>query len=507
MLETAALFGDGMVIQRDKPVWIWGTAGAGASVRAVMQNRTAECTADGNGLWRLRCGPFRASASEEMILSSGGETLRIRDVAVGEVWLAGGQSNMEFAMRFDRGLEAEKGNCCGDIRFFDYPKVSYPGQIREADYGACYGFWRKDEPDQLERFSAVGYYFARKLYERYRVPVGIIGCNWGGSPACAWMPKDAVAEAGQAWLDDYQKTVNSLDIEAYGRAFRQNPANFHTDWFAEPMYDILQIGYSSAEIREKAAALGLGETLEPAVIGPLHEWRPTGLYESMLTQVAPYTVRGVLWYQGEADDAKAELYDKVFPALIRSWRQLWQEELPFLFVQLAPFRQWLGCTGERYPEIRAAQQWTADHVSRTAMAVITDAGMEWDIHPKNKRPVGERLALLAEHYVYGEDILCEAPRMRRIAVDRSRISIDFDYAGDGLILDGPIVNALEIDQNGRLVPVTRCDAEGSRVTVYADGISPAARTEVRLAWTDYYEVNLRNSAGIPARPGIMRSCP
>ena len=507
MLETAALFRDGAVIQRDRPVFIWGTAGAGSTVRVAMQNRSADCIADANGRWRICCGPFRASESEEMVLSSAGEEVRIRDVAVGEVWLAGGQSNMEFAMRFDRGLAEERKRRCGEIRFFDYPKVSYPGQIREADYSACYGFWRKDEPEQLERFSAVGYYFARSLHERYGVPVGIIGCNWGGSPACAWMPAEAVARAGRAWLDDYQKTLASLDTEAYCRGFRQNAANFHTDWFAEPMYDILQAGYTSEEIREKAAALGMAESLEPAVIGPLHEWRPSGLYESMLTQIAPYTVRGVLWYQGEADDSKAELYDRVFPAMIYSWRALWQEELPFLFVQLAPFRRWLACTGARWPEIRAAQQWTADNVSRTAMAVITDAGMEWDIHPKDKRPVGERLALLAEHYVYGENVLCEAPRMRRVTVGRSRIDIDFDHAGDGLILDGPVINALEIYQNGYPAAILRCEAEGARAAVYCDGLRPAVPTEVRLAWRDYYQVNLRNSAGIPARPGIIRSDP
>ena len=502
MLETALLFRNGMVIQRDKPVTVWGTAAPGAAVRVAMQNRTAECTADADGRWKAVCGPFCASFSEEMILSSGGEEKRIRDVAVGEVWLAGGQSNMEFAMRFDRGLEKEKQRSGREIRYFEYPRVSYPEQITEADYGRQYGIWRKAQPEQLERFSAVGYYFADCLHQRYGIPVGIIGCNWGGTPACSWMPEEAVEACAPAWLEDYRAALASLDVEAYCRDFRRNAANFHTDWFAEPMYDILQVGYSSEEIAEKAAALGNGESLQPPVIGPLHEWRPCGLYESMLTRVAPYTVRGFLWYQGEADDAKAELYHRVFPELIRCWRALWQEELPFLFVQLAPFRRWLACTGTRWPEIRAAQQWTADNVSGTAMAVITDAGMEWDIHPKEKRPVGERLALLAEHYVYGEDMLCEAPRMRSVTAGEGRIVILFDYAGDGLVLDGPVLSALEVFQNGYPVAVSRCEAEGNTVLVFGEGIRPEVPTEVRLAWTDYYQVNLRNSAGIPARPGI-----
>ena len=362
MLQVSILFRDGMVLQRDKPVTVWGTAAPDASVRVTMQNLTAECKADAGGRWKAVCGPFHTSFMEEMVISSEGEEERFRDVAVGEVWFAGGQSNMEFAMRFAQDLEKEKQQSNRDIRFFDYPRVSYPGQIDEADYGARYGFWRKALPDQLQWFSAVGYHFSRALHERYGIPVGIIGCNWGGTPACAWMPEESVAECGSAWLDDYHSTLASLDRKAYSRDFRQNAANHHVDWFAEPMYDILQIGYSSSEITEKAAALGLEESLLPPVIGPLHEWRPCGLYESMLTQAAPYTVRGILWYQGEADDAKAELYNRVFPELIRCWRELWQEELPFLFVQLAPFRRWLGCSGTRWPEIRAAQQWTADNV-------------------------------------------------------------------------------------------------------------------------------------------------
>ena len=505
MLQAAILFRDGMVIQRDKPIKVWGTARPGALVRVSMQNRTAECTADPDGCWLVTCGPFCASFSEEMVLSSEEEELRIRDAAVGEVWLAGGQSNMEFAMRFDRGLEVEKKRKNENLRFFDYPKVSYPGQIDEADYGRQYGFWREALPDQLERFSAVGYYFAARIQERYDIPVGIIGCNWGGTPACSWMPEEAVAESGPAWLEDYRSALASLDREIYCRDFMSNPVNFHTDWFTEPMYDILQVGYPSEIILEKAVELGLGDSVQPPVIGPLHEWRPCGLYDSMLSRVAPYTVRGVLWYQGEADDAKAELYDRVFPALIRSWRTLWGEELPFLFVQLAPFRRWLACTGVRYPEIRAAQQWTADNVNGTAMAVITDVGMKWDIHPKNKRPVGERLALLAEHYVYGGDVLCEAPRMRGLTVQDSRLEIYFDYAGTGLTLADPVLNGLEVFQGGYPVSVSRCEAEGATVTVFGNGIRPDLPTEVRLAWMDYYEVNLRNSAGIPARPGIIHA--
>jgi sialate O-acetylesterase len=223
----------------------------------------------------------------------------------------------------------------------------------------------------------------------------------------------------------------------------------------------------------------------------------------MLKQIAPYAVKGVIWYQGEADDEKAELYHRMFPSLIRCWRELWDDDFPFLFVQLAPFRHWMSCTGARYPELRAAQQWTADNVMNTAMAVITDAGCDWDIHPKNKRPVGERLALLAEHYVYGDDILCEAPRMCGISVNDSQITLEFDFAGDGLRLRGDRLNSLEIYQGGYPIAYTSCKAEGNTVTVYGDEIQAGMPTEARIACTDFYEVNVFNSAGIPARPAIV----
>ena len=506
MLKTAIIFRDGLVLQRDKVIAIWGTSDPGASVSITMQGATAQSVSNEKGEWCIHCGPFHTSFREELIVRSGDVQICIRDVAVGEVWLAGGQSNMEFPMRYDEGLEIERTACDGRIRFFEFPKVSYAGQIDERDYFRHYGIWRICSADQIERFSAVAYYFAKHLLGKYDMPIGVIGCNWGGTPACAWMPEEAVRDCGGGvWLEDYESAIAALDGEKYVRDYKGNPLNYKIDLFADPMSDILQIGYSSETIVEKVTALGLEDELNP-VMGPYSERRPAGLYHTMLKQVAPYGIRGVLWYQGEADDEKAYVYHRIFPALIRCWRELWKEELPFLFVQLAPFGSWLACRGTRYPEVRAAQQWTADNVSKTAMAVITDCGSEWDIHPKRKKPVGERLALLAERDVYGEeDIVCEAPRLRNVAVEEGRIDLKFDFAGDGLHLYGDRLNALEIFQGGYPVQCDTCEASGDTVCVSGSQIHANLPTEVRLAWTDYYEVNLKNSAGIPARPAILRA--
>lgn len=520
MLKTAILFTDNMILQRDKPVAVWGTAAPGAAVRVTMQGRTAKATADRCGNWTAICGPFRTSFCETMTVASGSEMMEYTNAQVGEVWLAGGQSNMEFHMRYDQDFPAEQSRCANDhIRFFDYPEVSYPSQIEEADFLKTCGFWRIAAPDQLERFSAVGYYFAKDLWEKLRVPIGILGCNWGGTPAAAWMSREAILSGGgQLLMDEYAKNEQALDLEAYERWFRSDPASWRVDQLDNPINDVLMRGGSEEELIRGFAAIGLDmsqakpEDFQP-VIGPKHERRPCGLYESMLCRVAPYTLRGVIWYQGETDgDTHPELYQSLFPALIRNWRDLWREELPFLFVQIAPLGQWLDCMGNNYVSVRKAQQHTADTVPGTGMAVITDIGMENDIHPKKKQPVGHRLALLALDRVYSRPTLCEAPTLCAAFWEGRKLNLSFENSGDGLYLaeltpDGCVTDAsrlggLQVFQNGReLDPYTlTAKAEGGRVIVSGPMLCTGEETSVKLAMTGWYRVNLYNSAGIPARP-------
>lgn len=523
MLQTGILFQDHMVLQREKEIAVWGSAEAGAAVTVTLQGKKTEITADAEGNWKAACGPFAASFAEEMVIASGKERLVFHDVQIGEVWLAGGQSNMEFHMRYDADISTERERCTNEnIRFFDYPEVSYAGQIDEADYRKQYGFWRKAEPEQLERFSAVGYYFAKDLQQKYQIPIGIIGCNWGGTPACAWMSREAIIRGGgQAYLDDYDEAVKNLDLEEYEEKFRNNPASWRVDQLADPFGDMMMFGCSMEEMGAKMMELGIDlskmdlEMFAP-MIGPKYERRPSGLYESMLKPLVPFTIRGVIWYQGETDgDCHPETYQTLFPALIQDWRQLWNEELPFLFVQIAPLHQWMQCIGEPYARIRAAQQYTADTVSNTGMAVITDVGMESDIHPKKKQPVGHRLALLAEHKVYQEDVLCEAPTMTGAEAEDGRIVLTFENAGDGLYLAETVpygqtvgkerLGGLQIFQDGKELDNRRlrARAEGDKVIVSGECIRGKAATQVKLAQTGWYLVNLYNSEGIPARPACL----
>lgn len=427
---------------------------------------------------------------------------------------------MEFHMRYDADLISEKQHCENDsIRFFDYPEVSYIGQIHEADYGKHYGFWRKANPKQLERFSAAGYYFAKDLQEKYHIPIGIIGCNWGGTPACAWMSREAILRGGgQIYLEEYETAVNVLDLKEYEAKFKTSPALWRVDQLADPMGDLMMYGCSMDEAAVRLQELGIDLSTMDAedfmpVMGPKCERRPSGLYASMLKQIAPYAIRGVIWYQGETDgDCHPEIYNTLFPELIWDWRSLWAENLPFLFVQLAPLDCWMNCNGERYIAIREAQQQTADTVPETGMAVITDIGMQFDIHPKKKQPVGHRLALLAENLVYGEDTLCEAPTLSEVQVEDGVLILKFKNEGDGLYLTemvpyGQSVGAaclggLQVFQDGLELDTSRCKAQakGNQVLIFGTGIRAGVQTQVKIAKTGWYLVNLYNSAGIPARP-------
>lgn len=523
MLKLALLFQDHMVFQCEKNVTVWGAAEPEAEVHISMQGKEAQTEADEDGNWQVNCGPFEVSFKEVMIITSGTDKIILKDVQVGEVWLAGGQSNMEFHMRYDADMEAERAVCTNDaIRFFDYPEVSYEGQIEEADYGKNYGFWRKAELEHLERFSAVGYYFAKDIQKKLDVPVGIIGCNWGGTPACAWMSKEAIIEGGgQVYLDEYDEAVKGLDVEAYDESFRNNPGSWKVDQLADQISDWLMSGCTMEEFGAKLVEMGgdlsqMDASAFTPQIGPKYERRPGGLYESMLKPIVPYTIRGVIWYQGETDgDGHPEIYKTMFPALIKNWRQLWKEELPFLFVQIAPFGQWMASVGEPYIQIREAQQYTADTVPGTGMAVISDVGMQYDIHPKKKQPVGHRLALLAENKVYGEDVLCEAPTLCDVEVEDGSLTLTFENVGEGLYLadktpDGQTVGVqtlggLQIFQDNCELNTEKLTAKAgnNRVIISGDEIKRGAVTEARIAKTGWYTVNLYNSADIPARPGSI----
>lgn len=505
MLTTDSIFSDNMVLQRDKPVSIWG-GGDGDEVTVSVQGKSATIKVI-NGKWQVTIESLAARRNETIRITSGADLIEIQNVAVGEVWIAGGQSNMEFLLEYDaEAAQVIPLAINPDIRFFDCPKIKFEGQEKEEDFSK-FGFWRPLNPANAPFYSAVGFYFASQIYKRLQVPIGIVGCNWGGTTASAWMDESYLAadESLSVYLKEYQAGIQDLDINKYIATEKRSRENMQQPMVTKVMKSTMKktpgpLLYPLYTILFQAGAKNT------TLVGPRSENRPGGLFHTMLQKIAGFSTRGVIWYQGEADDLKAELYAKLFSALIRCWRDAWKDELPFLFVQLAPYEKYLGFFAVNYPILREQQDLVSKTVPGASMASIMDAGSKLDIHPKHKRPVGERLALLARGKVYGEDILCEAPEVDNVRFDDGNLVISFLHTGTGLFLKGSQLESLELFADGQKLATNSVAVSGDTLVVNADKLDSATELEVRLAFRNYAPINLYNSADLPVKPFRRKVC-
>lgn len=493
MLTVPMVFGNGMVLQREKPISVWGTAEPGSRVKVTLDGEPVFAAADEQGRWKTQLPAHPAAEGLTMTLEADGSELVFTDVSVGEVWIAGGQSNMEFYLGYEMHFEEVKNAFSSTkVRFFDVPEAACEEMLKDRAY-PNEGFWRSATKADLPYFSAVGFYFARNLQEDLGVPVGIIGCNWGGTPASAWMdPERLTGTAGEVWIREYERATADVDMNQFVETFRRNPANDRTNMLKNRFNDeIMRVGFS----REK-------QKLAVTVMSPppfYYERRPGGLYETMLLKIVPYSIRGVIWYQGETDgDFHPEAYTEVFSAMIQNWRDLWGENFPFLFTQLAPFEEWLTCFGTNYGIVRECQDTVSRQVPNTWMATTGDVGMQWDIHPKDKQPVGERLAFLARGHVYGESLLCDAPEAVSAVRDGDSVTVTFRHA-QGLQIEGAELQAVSAEGE---CSVALTDAEVRQDTLVIHGAGDA--DVIALGAAMYYEVNLYNAAHIPAKPFRLR---
>ncbi len=498
-MKPAMIFTDHMVLQREKKIPVWGTGEPGEAIRITLGDHSAETRADAQGNWRAFLPEMSAARGLTLTISGVESAAAFSDVCVGEVWLAGGQSNMEYLLGFEKHFEeVVSGEMNPDIRFFDYPEVCYEGQLEDFPY-VNQGFWRRCTPEDLGWFSAVGYYFAQNLQKALDIPVGIVGCNWGGTPACAWMdPEYLKGTEGEVWVTEFEESVKGLDMAAFLKDFRKNPMNdrtdeLHSEFSLKGVKNSLTREEQAGLVAEMEAMMAAQDSAYPAN----YERRPGGLYETMLKKIVPYGIRGVIWYQGETDgDFHPDLYTTVFSRMIENWRSLWGEELPFIFAQLAPFERWMLCFGRNYGKVRSCQDEVSKKVPGTWMVTTGDVGMQWDIHPKNKKPVGERMALAARGHVYGERILCDPPEMTDIRREDGMLRIRFANA-EGLHLQGDTLQGMQaILCYGVVINLTQGSVEGNELVIP----DPGRVAELCYGQGGYYEMNLYNEAGIPPRP-------
>ena len=475
-----------MVLQRDMQAPIWGWASAGEEITVTLSAEaegvepisTTTAVADADGNWQTKL-PAMAAGGPYTLRIKGSNTLELTNVLFGEVWVCSGQSNMQWSVNASKDNEAEIAAAMyPKIRLFYIPRV--PSGLLQQDVEAD---WYETTPETIPQFSAVAYYFGRKLYKNLDVPIGLINTSWGGTRIEPWTPP--VGLAGVPALASINKEVE--DIQANYRAQLPEKMEAIETWIAD-----------TREAMETGAQL----TLMPNNTHPLtHQGRPTALYNGMVHPIIPYAIRGALWYQGESNLRDGMLYHEKMKALINGWRAVWnQGDFPFYFVQLAPFN-YGGRNASPFflPQIWEAQAATLA-LPNTGMAVITDIGNLRDIHPRNKQDVGRRLALWALAKDYGrDDVTYSGPLYKSMAVEGNTIRLTFDHVGSGLTSrDEKPLTWFQIAGEDKEFVEAKVTIDGDTVVVSSDAIAnPVA---VRFGWHQSAEPNFVNKEGLPASP-------
>jgi sialate O-acetylesterase len=464
------LLADHMVVQRDQPVHVWGKANPGESVRVVFRSAERTAITDSLGRWSIYLPPGGAGGPFQLAVND----ITLSDVLVGDVWVASGQSNMEWPVAWAANPKEEMAAA-------QYPRIRLVRamhKVSEYPVDNLIGqMWRECTPQSVENFSAVAYHFGRLLHQKLNVPVGLIQTAWGGTPIDAWTSLGAISQ-DPALMPVFAEWNNLMQEHV----------------LALLRYDV------AAKEWEKAAALAKAEhkPLSPAPekpVGPGGPWSPGGLYNAMVAPITPMAIRGVIWYQGEANGsvARAPLYGRLLNAMIRDWRSAWGiGDFPFLFVQLANYT----APDSNWPELREGQR-QALALNHTAMVVSIDVGTPDNIHPPDKKTIGSRLSLAARAIAYREQVEYSGPLPRQVTNEPGGLRIWLDHAG-GLAARGGVVRGFEVAGADRKYAAAEGRIEGSTILVRSESV--AAPMYVRYGWKDNPDCNLFNAAGLPASP-------
>lgn len=618
-IRLGSPFGDYMVLQRGKPVPVWGWAAPGEKIGVSFGGQEREADADRNGRWQVTLATMEASAEPRDLhvwSRHTGEAIALKRVLVGEVWLCGGQSNMERQLG-PRSGQKEIVNWKEEARTADYPLIRelYVEQTRSLQpQETVSAHWRVCTPESVIDFTAVGFFFARALHEHLGVPVGIIHSSWGGTPAEAWTSEEGLS-AFPGYVDQVERLrAFASDPEGANRAYEKDLSAWYVKndpgtqgelWKAgaadsvswEPMElpamwedsgysgvdgvgwfrkqvelpkkwrgkelflelgaidDVdttwvngYKVGTTSGWQTPREYRVGVEQTVSgtltimvrvldtgggggiwnkdtplrisladgsgsPIALGGAWDFHlskqlgggswppqnvadspgaPTVMYNAMIAPLVPYAMRGVTFYQGEANAGKAKEYERLLPALIENWRTLWGEEpLPFLYVQIAPFEG-------QPPEIREAQRLAELATINTAMVVTIDVGDAKDIHPTNKRPVGERLALAARALAYDETVTYRGPVFAGWQAQGNVARIGFMSTGETLVAKGGDLYGFEVAGEDGTFHEATARIEGMSVLLESPEV--AKPTAVRYGWANVASGNLFNEAGLPASP-------
>jgi sialate O-acetylesterase len=468
-VKLASLFAEHVVLQQGVPLPVWGTAGADEQVTVTVAGQSAQATADEKGKWVAKL-PALTAGGPHTLVAKGKNEVKVGDVMVGEVWIASGQSNMEWQVRNGSATAQEiaSANMPG-LRMFTVTKAVTSKPAKDVT-----GAWAVCTPQSVGTYSAVAYWFAKDLHKKLNVPVGIIHTSWGGTPAEAWTGSAAL-EADPDLKPIVDRSNQSL--ETYNKQL--------DDW-------------KQSAIRAEAE----GAALPPMPKDPRSDsWRPGGLYNAMVAPLVPVACKGVIWYQGESNVPRAFQYRKLLPAMIKTWRDAWgRSDMPFYIVQLANFTPPMAEPGDSMlAELREAQTLTAN-MPNNGLACTIDLGDANDIHPRNKEDVGKRLSLVALAKAYGKaDVVYAGPEFESMSIEGDKARIKLRHATGLKTSDGgAAVKSFAVAGEDRRWFWADAKIDGESVVVHSDKVAkPAA---VRYAWAHNPAANLYNAAGLPAVP-------
>ena len=516
--KPMSLFTDGMVLQRDAILPVWGTATPGEEVTVEFSGQKKSVKADEKGNWVVKLDPVHASASPlEMTISGGGNQTKATNILVGDVFLAGGQSNMGSPLFAAHNAAEVLPQATDDqLRFFNVTKKTAAEPQTDVT-----GKWQSSDPTNAKGFSAVAYFFAREIRSKENIPVGIVSAPWGGTPIETWMSLDSI-KAAPTLTNVVAQWEKALAEYAKVKADPKLESDYLADldqWTKEvkPAFDATMKAWND----DKAAGKPVGEKPKPSrpepsnpdPMGPPSPSRrpstPSVSYNAMIAPLSPLAMKGVLWYQGEANAGRGLEYRTLFPRLIEGWRKQWGVDFPFLFVQLPMNgKDPVPVAKDGEPYLREAQFMTLSE-PKTAMAITIDIGDPNNVHPGDKIDVGKRLALLARRDIYGEKIDASGPLYQGFKVEGDKVRISFKETSKGLMPgQAPwCAKGVEPLPTDKLIGFViagsdknwvEADAviQGNDVIVSSKTVSnPVA---VRYGWAHSPRCNLYNSEGLPA---------
>ncbi|EIP96409.1 protein of unknown function (DUF303) [Opitutaceae bacterium TAV1] len=481
-LTLAPLFTDSAVLQRDKPIAIWGTADAGEKITVTFANHTTTAITDTDGQWLVHLPPHPASTEPRQLIIQGRQqnSVTLNDIVVGEVWLASGQSNMEWIVR-----NTDTGKF--ETTFADNPLVRHyktTKKVSAVPLRTAKGAWERTTSETVGGFTAIGYHFAAELNRALGVPVGIINSSWGATPVEAWMDAESAdAGNGPAFAEIHARWKQTL--ADYPAARERYDADLKT-WEAK---------------RDAAKAAGKTFTLRRPDSPPRagHRKQPCGLFNGMIAPHIPYALRGFIWYQGEGNVRRHFEYREFQTALITGWRkQFAQGDLPFYWVQLSSYKS-EDAQGTDYAFLREAQTQCLA-LPDTGQAVTIDIGNANNIHPRNKREAARRLALVALRRAYGHTGLVESGPVFDSAM-REGSSMRIRFKPSLSPLDSPrdvTPSGFELAGADKIFHPAGARIEGDTVVATSDRVPlPLA---VRYAWRNAPSAGLVNPDGLPACP-------